>query len=995
MTFSTIFNQNLIAPLPANDKIAGERLVDWLKSLERSELHQSAFEFSDSTEGTKILHAIFGNSPFLSSSLTKDTEFFLSLISAESEHSGFENSFEHIITRLQKERFATISELMKAMRVAKRQVSLLIAIADMTQSWKLEEITWKLSIFADACIQSACDAIFRDAHFNKDIEIADLNTPCFESGLVVLAMGKLGAYELNYSSDIDLIIFYNQNTINYTGRKNEHKFFIDLAQKLATMLEERTKDGYVFRTDLRLRPDPGSTSLAVSLQAAEIYYETLGQNWERAAMIKSRTVVGDANACNQFEQMIRPYVWRKTLDFASIQDIHSIKRQIDAKHGNIPASFYGYHVKLGHGGIREIEFFVQTQQLIFGGRRPYLQTSSTCNAMHELVRAGEISQDVCDDLIDAYRFHRTLEHRLQMIDDQQTHSLPSDEEGMQNIAIFMGYEKVDDFLKTLTQHVTNVKSHYAELFNTSPSLAMDVPESYGNLVFTGSDSDPETVKTLKRMGFANAETMVSVIRAWHHGRRRAASNRRAREILTELMPVLIVALSKTANPDTAFKKFDEFISQLPGGVQIFSLFYSNPRLLNLIADVMGSYPRVADDLTRNPSLLDYVLAPEFYNALPKRKQLKRNIDNTLALEQHDMETVLNVTRGFTNDRRFRITIQFIENKITNTEAIRNLSRIADIVLETFLEETKRIFEQAHGCIPDSKFTIVALGKLGGKELTFKSDLDLVFIYDVEDEHAESDGKTPLTAAKYFTRLSRRFMTSITAMTNAGSLYDIDLRLRPSGNDGPVASNLKAFEKYYGDGKEKSDAWTWEFMALTRARVISNDEVFRNKINKIIRSKLRQKRDHNLLTEGVLQIHQKLKEVKYSDNPFAVKTTGGGLMDVEYISQYLQLKHAHENSKVLHPNTRRALAALHNAGFLSSKDHTMLRNAEQLYSRTQTSIRLTETDIPSSGDIPKRVQKTLSHHTKCKDFAELKKKLVTTQKNVQKLLQTLITKEERS
>jgi len=381
---------------------------------------------------------------------------------------------------------------------------------------------------------------------------------------------------------------------------------------LVQLMSETSADGYIFRTDLRLRPDPGSTPLAMSVQAAELYYESVGQNWERAAMIKAHPVAGTLAVGHAFLGELTPYIWRKHLDFAAIHDIHSIKRQIDAHRGGGAVKVLGHNVKLGRGGIREIEFFAQTQQLIFGGRNPSLRLRATCATLRALADAGHVAPAAADELIEAYGFLRRVEHRLQMVHDRQTHSLPNDEAGVAAIATFLGYPDSKSFQNDLLDHLHCVVSHYARLFEEAPSLA----GPGGNLVFTGTDDDPGTLETLATLGFRDPAAAAGIVRRWHHGRYRATATARARELLTELMPGLLKALGSTAAPDQALLNFDLFLGNLPAGIQLFSLFKANPALLDLVATIMGSAPGLAAHLARRTLLLDSVLSPDFYRPLP-------------------------------------------------------------------------------------------------------------------------------------------------------------------------------------------------------------------------------------------------------------------------------------------------------------------------------------------------------------------------------------------
>ena len=416
--------------------------------------------------------------------------------------------------------------------------------------------------------------------------------------------------KLNYSSDIDLVVYYDDEKFPFRKLSDPRGAAVDLVQGLVRLIAETSRDGYVFRVDLRLRPDAGSTQVAISIIAALDYYESQGQNWERAAMIKARACAGDPKTGAAFLKGIMPFIWRRHLDFAAIEDIHSIKRQIHAHEGHARIAVRGHNIKLGRGGIREIEFFAQTQQLILGGRNPDLRISSTLAALAALAAQNVITPDAARDATRAYVYLRTIEHRLQMIEDQQTHKIPDSEEGVAHIACFMGSADANAFRDAFTVVAQTVEAHYAKLFERAP----DLTDAHGNLVFTGVEEDPETLKTLAAMGFTDAVHVSGAIRGWHHGRVRAMRSARARELLTKLLPLILAALAATPDPDAAFAQFDRFLSGLPSGVQLFSLFLARPEFLSLLARSLGSAPRLSLHLARNPSTLDALLDAEFPQA---------------------------------------------------------------------------------------------------------------------------------------------------------------------------------------------------------------------------------------------------------------------------------------------------------------------------------------------------------------------------------------------
>ena len=554
-----------------------------------------------------LLAGVFGNSSFLGQCLVRDIAFVPAIFNG-----GFDHAFESVMHDLAIfDPAASFTDTGMTLRRAKRRIALLTALADLSSNWPLATVTERLSQFCGAALSNAIRHLLTTEHARGRLQLPDMESPETGSGYIVLGMGKLGAFELNYSSDIDLIVLYDQDVVPAADPDELQQNLVRLTRDLVKLMDERTGEGYVFRTDLRLRPDPGATPVAMSTFAAETYYESQGQNWERAAMIKARPVAGDIEAGYRFLETLQPFVWRRHLDFAAIEDIQSIKRQIHAHKGGSTVAIAGHNVKLGRGGIREVEFFTQTQQLIWGGRDPDLRSPFTVQSIEALVTAERVTPAVAQDMIDAYRYLRRLEHRLQMVDDQQTHSLPDTVEGLEAVAAFMGYADRESFETELMHTLRTVEHHYAELFEESESLG-----GGGTLVFTGSEDHPDTLATLREMGFSDPESISTAIRAWHAGRHRATRSTRAREILTELMPVMLDALSKTSNPDAAFRRFDGLIAGLPAGVQLFSLFQANPSLLTLVAEITGGAPRMAEWLGRNPLLLDGVLATDFFDTLP-------------------------------------------------------------------------------------------------------------------------------------------------------------------------------------------------------------------------------------------------------------------------------------------------------------------------------------------------------------------------------------------
>ncbi len=913
---SLVFLNQTSLPKPADPNLCRLGMERWLhlaRSLTDSSLGTFMLEIAEHPLGRRLLKAVFGNSPFLSICLLREPHVLQMMLTV-----GADQTMARLIAALRQSLDEEIDtgRLMKGLRVAKRQAALLIGLSDIAEVWSLSAVTAALSLLAETATTLAVRHLLRRTAMTGEIAPAHPEDPERDSGYVVLGMGKCGAQELNYSSDIDLIVLYDEEKGIYTGQRSLRECFIRLTRNLVRILSERTADGYVFRTDLRLRPDPASTAIAVSIAAAELYYESFGQNWERAAMAKARCIAGDRATGTAFLKTLKPYIWRRSLDFAAIQDIHSIKRQIHAHKGGSSIAILGHDIKRGRGGIREIEFFTQTQQLIWGGREPNTRNSNTCKAILSLKVSGHVEQKVANEMITCYKYLRRLEHRLQMVHDQQTQTLPQEQEKLAHIATFMGASSTDSFVATLQQILETVERHYANLFEEAPDLSTN-----GNLVFTGAEDDPSTLETLWRMGFTNPAGVSATVRSWHHGRYRAVRTSRHRELLTEFMPTLLTALARTAHPDLACIKFDEFLRHLPDGAQIFSLFYANPHLLDLVTEILGDVPRLAERLSRTPALLDAMLTPGFLDPFPGLTSLMAELDGQLAEVEGDYEATLDAVRYWANDRRFQIGVQILLNLTHPYEACRALTMIADTALGKLCPRVEREFARLHGCVPGGEFAIIAMGKMGGHEMTARSDLDLILVYDVPESVEFSTGQKTLQSMVFYTRITQRFINAITAMTKCGRLYDVDMRLRPSGNKGPLAVSLQAFEKYQAEA-----AWTWEHMALTRARLVYGPPTLVSRLQTVIRQTLLRPRDPDKLVLDVADMRERLAREKKTQSLWVVKHVRGGLVDIEFIAQYMQLRYAPVHPQILSPNTARALLRIQEAGLLESVDVRALLDA---------------------------------------------------------------------
>lgn len=858
-----------LRPLDAGH--ADSVLADIAASASERELPRVAKLLATDSHARSFLAAVFDLSPFLRDLARRRPQMLDALFDGT-----VAERLDAIVSEIEaswKGDGVSEAELMKRLRLLKTEAHFLIALADLAGEADTQATVRRLSLLAEACVRAAIAFLLADLARQGKLNLPHPAEPARDSGLIVLGMGKLGAYELNFSSDIDLILFFDPRAV--TGDPMEATdVFSRLARRLVRIMQDRTEHGYVFRTDLRLRPDPGSTPLAIPVGAALTYYEARGQNWERAAMIKARPLAGDIEAGETFLKELRPYVWRKYMDYAAIADVHSIKRQIHAHKGHGEIAVKGHNVKLGRGGIREIEFFVQTQQLIAGGRFPELRGRETVEMLGQLAGNGWITAEARDALTSQYWFLRRVEHAVQMVADEQTHILPEDDEGLERIAHLLGFADADAFSKAIRESLVEVEGHYAALFEAAPELSAGM----GNLVFTGDVDDPDTLQTLHNLGFQRPSDICRVIRAWHFGRYRATRSAEARERLTELTPALLEAFGKTRRADEALMRFDEFLSGLPAGVQLFSLLQSNPALLRLMATIMGAAPRLAAVITRRPHVFDGLLDPALLSELPDRAYLEARLSAFLEGDR-PYEEVLDRLRIFAAEQKFLIGVRLLAGSIDARKAGRAFSHLADLTIGAALDAVTAGFAIRHGRIPGARVALLGMGKLGSQELTAGSDVDLILLYDHDPDADESDGEKPLAPAHYYSRLTQRLIAAVSAPTAEGVLYELDLRLRPSGNKGPVATHMDAFRKY-----QRQDAWVWEQMALTRARPVAGDRELCAEIAGEIAAILAQPRDVAKVRREASDMRKLIEEEKPPRDLWDIKLAPGGLIDLEFIAQ---------------------------------------------------------------------------------------------------------------
>ncbi len=737
-----------------------------------------------------------------------------------------------------------------ALRAAKRRLALLVALADLGGVWTLEEVTATLSRLADIAADTAIKAaLWPDLKRGKlpgqgEGDLAEAG------GFVALAMGKQGANELNYSSDIDLICLFDDERYHPVDLHEARSVLIRATRRMARTLSDVTADGYVFRTDLRLRPDPAVTPVCLSMEAAERYYESVGRTWERAAFIKARPCAGDLAAGDRFLEALRPFVWRKHLDFAAIEDAHAMRVAIrDHKGLGGKLTLEGHNVKLGRGGIREIEFFAQTRQLISGGRDPALRPPGTVAALEAFRETGWVPPDVADTLVGHYRAHREVEHRLQMIGDAQTHALPTSAEGFARLAAFMGRD-VAGLRAELRDRFEEVHGLTEDFFAPDPVAPMEV--EFGREV------------TERWPGYPALRTT------------------RAVEIFNRLRPDILARLQEAAKPEEALAQFDAFLAGLPAGVQLFSLFEASPDLRRLIVDICATAPALAQYLSRNAGVLDAVIGGDFFAPWPGVAGLVEALGAALAGEA-DYEARLDAARRWAKEWHFRIGVHHLRGLIEAETAGRHYADLAEAVVAGLWPVVCENFAARHGAPPGVGSAVVAMGSLGAGRLNATSDLDLIVIYD-EAGVESSDGPRPLPSRTYYARLTQALVTALSARMAEGRLYEVDMRLRPSGRKGPVATSLTSFGRY-----QREEAWTWEHLALTRARPVAGPEALREAIETERRDVLAEKAEGETVLEDVAAMRARIAEAKSPDGVFDAKIGPGRLQDMELLAQTAALR----------------------------------------------------------------------------------------------------------
>ena len=792
------------------------------------------------------------------------------------------------------------------LRTAKADVALIVALADLSGAWPLERVTAVLSDFADAALDVAIAAA-----------LAERGAP--NTGFVALALGKLGSRELNYSSDIDLILIYEPASMPCRLREEPADAAVRIARRVVALMAD-TVGGYVFRVDLRLRPSSEITPIALPVAAAEHYYQSEAETWERTAFIRARACAGDIALGERFLAAIRAFVWRRSLDYTAIRDIKAVSLRIRDHFDGGQAVGPKFDLKRGRGSIREVEFFTQIHQLVWGGRDATLQAPATLDALAALAASGRIGAEDAAVLGDAYRFLRTIEHRLQMIGDAQTHSVPATAPARLAVARLSGFADWRSLERRLASVTAGVAARYDRLIaDAGDNKRATLP------------ADPAALSAWCAAHRVDSATVPLIVR-WRSGRYRALRSDDARRDFEALLPDLLATLSDAADPRQAAARLDSFLADLPAGVQFFALLAANPKLLPLLGRLLGVTPVLADALARRPALFDALLATDSFAPLPGAEVLHAELAATIG-QGATFEETLDRVRLWTADRRFQLGAQLIEGRDPLGVGA-DLADVADAAVAALAKAVADDFARAHGVVAGARLIVLGLGRYGGRALTHASDLDLVYLF-TGDHDAVSHGAKPLGATVYFQRVATRLTAALSVPTAAGALYEVDTRLRPSGAKGLLAVTVASFERY-----QRVEAETWEHMALCRARVIAAGPAGRAAVKAVLASVLAIPRDPGRLRADVLAMRRDIAAAKPGGGVWDVKLARGGLVDLEFIVHFVQLRDGIGAS----PDLRRALTMLVAAGAVPDD----LIAAHDTLTRVLALLRLVVT-----GEIPRR------------------------------------------
>ncbi|HEX6605200.1 MAG TPA: bifunctional [glutamate--ammonia ligase]-adenylyl-L-tyrosine phosphorylase/[glutamate--ammonia-ligase] adenylyltransferase [Sphingomicrobium sp.] len=784
------------------------------------------------------------------------------------------------------------------LRRERRGVALAVALGDLAGELSFEQATGLLSDFADRAIDDTVHAALAERVPGAPAE-----------GFSVIALGKLGSRELNYSSDVDLMLLFDPAALPRRERDDPADAAVRVGRRVIELLQKRTAEGYVQRVDLRLRPSPEVTPIALPVNAAISHYESSAVPWERAAFIRARACAGDLALGRRFLEAIDPFVWRRSLDFGVVDEVRQISARI-RDHFTRGASFGpGFDLKRGRGGIREVEFFVQIEQMIHGGRDPSLRAPATLDAIEALVDAGRLDSAAAQDLASAYRLLRTVEHRVQMVDDAQTHLLPAEPAALDNVAQLHGLAGGAELLRLLEPSVERAGAIF-------DSLAPDTDERLSG--------DPQLLERgLGELGFKDPAAAARHVAHWRSWQARSLRSTAAQQAFEAMLPGLLHAIAAGADPAHALNRLSDIVERLSSGVNFFRLLEARPALGQLFARILAHAPTLADQLARRPELFDGLFDESSFAPPPPTSEFAELLEKAMGDRPYDV--ALDRARRMINERRFALGVQLIDRRSDPLDIAAGYSRVAEGALVALADAARREFEAVHGRLPGAELVVLGLGRLGGCELTYASDLDIIYLHTAAPGTV-SDGARPLGPNDYFNRLASRVTAALSVPTAAGPLYDIDVRLRPEGAKGMLVVSLDAFERY-----QREEAWTWEHMALCRARPVFGSAAARERVAAIVDAVLRMPRDPRQVAHDAAKMRAEMERHKPPRSPLDVKLGPGGLVDLEFAVHALQLtRHVG-----LDPRLGKAIEALEAEALV---EENILR-AQQLLTRMLVMMRL--------------------------------------------------------
>ncbi len=834
------------------------------------------------------------------------------------------------------------NQLGELLRRYRRREMVRIAWRDLAGHAELQEVTGDLSALADACIDQALEHLYR-----WQCEL--WGTPHSLEGepqrMVVLGMGKLGARELNFSSDVDLIFSYAEDGETRGGRGvTNQEFFIKLGQVLIRSLDAATAHGFVFRVDMRLRPFGEASALAISFDAMEDYYQVHGREWERYAMIKARVVAGDQQSGAELMTRLKPFVYRKYIDFGAFESLREMKAMIARE---VQRKGMDDNIKLGAGGIREVEFVGQAFQLIRGGREPSLQIRPILAVLQRLHELGQLPKFVVDELTAAYIFLRDSEHRLQEFAEQQTHKLPADDLGQLRLAFAMGFADWASYEKTLRAHMRRVHEHFEQVFAAPQTDHAENDELDLRGVWLGVMEETVSQATLQQIGFTDAVEALRLLQAQHRSRAYLNMSAQGRSRMDQLMPLLLGAVGATDGPDETLRRVLQLVEGIGRRSAYIALLVENPMALSQLVRLCAASPWIAAQLGRNPQLLDELLDPRTLYAPPSGAAIREDIRQRLAhLDPEDMEGQMEVLRRIKQAAVLRVAAADIVEAVPLMVVSDHLTEIAEAMVEAAFDLAWQHLTARHGrpqCgdkrVCDRGFAVIAYGKMGGIELSYGSDLDLVFLHSEESGGRSTDGEKPVENGVFYARLAQRMIHILNTPTPAGILYEIDTRLRPSGASGLMVSNVDAFADY-----QRKHAWTWEHQALVRARFICGDGGITEAFSEIRGEILGQQRDVETLRTEVREMREKMRAQlsKAEAGKFDLKQDPGGIADIEFMVQYGVLAWAHEHPGLLQfSDNIRLLELFAEYGLMARADSELLCDAYRAYRRRVHRLTLQE------------------------------------------------------